>query len=107
MGARLAISDHDASLTAPGSQKADVVPGSKKKMSHVEANGKLFNLWCADCTFEDEASEELVENAERRAGSYELEYGLKRPLSRLRPEGPRASAFFLNFPSRCASPVWT
>ena len=109
-GAFLATSDYDASLTAPGEQNVDVVPGSKKKMSQVgagaRASGKPSRLWFADCTFEDKVSEELAENMDRYADSYELERGFKRRSSRLRQGGPKASAFFPVTPSRCAAPAW-
>ena len=99
------MSDYDASLAVPGAQKADAGPGSKEKMSQVDADAaasrKPFQLRFGDCAFCDRASEDLVENVMRRAGSHVLGRGFRRPLLR-----PRASVFFPDTPSRCAAPAW-
>ena len=44
-----------------------------------------------------------METTVRYAGSYEFEHGLERPSSRMRQEGPRATAFFPDAPSCCTS----
>ena len=110
-GAFLAMSDYDASLTVPGAQKVDAGPDCRGKVSQVESDaaacGKLSQSLFGDCTFDDKASEDLVENMTRDACSYELVHGLERSSSQLRQGWWRASAFFPDTPSCCAAPAWT
>ena len=110
MGAWLIMSYYDASLTAPGVQNEEVDPGAPVQLAQVEDGalvlGTLFQSSSAGCSFEEKASEELVDHMRRYARSYELEHGCKRSPSRLRQWGPRATAFFAYTPSCCASSAW-
>ena len=81
-------------------------PGNKEKLPQVEADavglGELSQSQYGECAFEDKASEESVGNMMRYAGKY----GLRDRRRGCANEGPRATAFFPDTPSRCAAPEW-
>ena len=90
--------NYEASSAVPGAQNVDVGPGNKEKLPQAETNvaasRKLFQPWFSERAFDNEVSEELVADMMRRAGSYELKHGCKRPRveARLCRWGPRAPA---------------
>ena len=106
-GLRLAAPDHGASLAAPGVQMAEMVHGSKKSGSLVEANaaplGRVSNMRCVERTGDPDATEALMSNLMMYSAGYELERGFRRGLPRLRVGWPRATLFFPDAPASCTS----
>ena len=106
----MAMSDYGASLTVPGAQKADVLPGGKKRMSRVEADAVALGMpskpWFAERTHEADASQVLAESTLGHTGSFELGRGFKRSSSRSPHCGPRVSALFPGSPSCVTAPAW-